>query len=67
MAISLAMGLGVVFRPEILAGFPDFIKQIFGSAITTGGLTAIFLNVVLPDSLREQKIGSSHDPLSAKH
>ncbi|GGB12450.1 nucleobase:cation symporter-2 family protein [Agarivorans gilvus] len=67
MAISLAMGLGVVFRPEILAGFPDVIKQIFGSAITTGGLTAIFLNVVLPQSLREQKVETSQDPLSVKH
>ena len=29
-------------------------NKIFGSAITTGGLTAIFLNIVLPESLREQ-------------
>lgn len=54
IAISLSMGLGVAFRPEILGIFPAVIKQIFGSAITTGGLTAIFLNIVLPESLREQ-------------
>ncbi|WDP93182.1 MAG: purine permease [Desulfobacter sp.] len=54
MAISLGMGLGVAFRPEILGIFPPLVKQIFGSAITTGGLTAIFLNVVLPQDLREQ-------------
>lgn len=54
MAISLGLGLGVAFRPEILGIFPQIIKQIFGSAITTGGLTAIFLNVVLPQSLRQQ-------------
>ena len=54
MAISLSMGLGVVFRPEILGIFPTVIKQIFGSAITTGGLTAIFLNIVLPEAYREQ-------------
>jgi xanthine permease XanP len=54
MAISLGLGLGVAFRPEILGIFPQIIKQIFGSAITTGGLTAIFLNIVLPQSLREQ-------------
>ena len=54
MAISLGLGLGVAFRPEILGIFPKLIQQIFGSAITTGGLTAIFLNVVLPMELREQ-------------
>ena len=54
MAISLGLGLGVAFRPEILGIFPQLIKQIFGSAITTGGLTAIFLNIILPQSLHEQ-------------
>lgn len=54
MAISLGLGLGVVFRPEILGIFPDLVRQIFGSAITTGGLTAVFLNIVLPRELREQ-------------
>ena len=56
MAISLGLGLGVVFRPEILGVFPVFIKQVFGSAITTGGLAAILLNIFLPQSLREQKL-----------
>jgi len=54
MAISLGLGLGVTFRPEILGIFSPLVKQIFGSAITTGGLTAIFLNVILPDELRKQ-------------
>ncbi|MCG8635781.1 MAG: purine permease [Desulfobacterales bacterium] len=54
MAISLGLGLGVAFRPEILGIFPELVQQIFGSAITTGGLTAIFLNIVLPEELREQ-------------
>ncbi|THB80408.1 MAG: purine permease [Desulfobacteraceae bacterium] len=49
MAISFGLGLGVTFRPEILGHFPEFARQIFGSAITTGGLTAIFLNIVLPE------------------
>lgn len=54
IAISLGLGLGVTFTPQILGIFPPIVKQIFGSAITTGGLTAIFLNVVLPEKLREQ-------------
>ena len=48
MAISLGTGLGVVFVPQILSHFPGIIQKIFGSAITTGGLTAILLNIVLP-------------------
>jgi len=54
MAISFGVGLGVTFRPEILGIFPDIVKSIFGSAITTGGLMAIALNIFLPQSLREQ-------------
>jgi len=56
MAISFGMGLGVAFRPEILGIFPPIVKSIFGSAITTGGLTAIALNIFLPESLRGQPI-----------
>jgi len=48
IAISLGMGLGVVFVPQILQYLPDFARQIFSSAITTGGLTAIILSIVLP-------------------
>ncbi len=62
IAISLGLGLGVSFRPEILSKMPFIVKQIFGSAITTGGLTAIFLNIVLPRSLKKQKI-SEDNPL----
>jgi xanthine permease XanP len=54
MAISFGMGLGVAFRPEILGIFPQIVKNIFGSAITTGGLTAIILNMYLPQSLHAQ-------------
>lgn len=61
MAISFGMGLGVAFRPEILGIFPDLVKNIFGSAITTGGLTAILLNLYLPQSLREQPPEGSSD------
>ena len=61
MAISFGLGLGVVFVPQILQNAPSLIKQIFGSAITTGGLTAILLNIVLPRAYKDQPVG--HDPL----
>lgn len=58
MAISFGLGLGVAFVPEITKNFSPVLKSIFGSAITTGGLTAILLNIVLPRSLRGQKVGN---------
>jgi xanthine permease XanP len=60
IAISLGLGLGVVFTPEILNPFSSFFRSMFSSPITTGGLTAILLNVVLPREISKQKI--SKDP-----
>ncbi|MBE9108016.1 purine permease [Nodosilinea sp. LEGE 07298] len=48
VAVSLALGLGVVYSPDIFADKPALIKNIFSSGISTGGLTAILLNIVLP-------------------
>jgi xanthine permease XanP len=48
IAISMGLGLGVAFVPEILNPFPAVIKSIFGSSITTGGLTAMLCNAILP-------------------
>jgi xanthine permease XanP len=48
VAISLALGLGVVYHPEIFDDKPVLIKNIFSSGISTGGLTAIMLNILLP-------------------
>ena len=63
MAISLGTGLGVVFVPQILSHFPEIIQKIFGSAITTGGLTAILLNIVLPrGGVLEESVEDAPDP-----
>lgn len=48
IAVSLAMGLGAAFVPELFVGKPDVIKNIFASATSTGGLTAILLSWLLP-------------------
>jgi xanthine permease XanP len=56
MAVSFGLGMGVTFMPEILDKFPPLIKSVFSSGITTGGLSAIILNVLLPKSLRERKL-----------
>ena len=61
IAIALGMGLGVILIPEILQNFSPFFKSMFGSPITTGGLTAIFLNIVLPKELQKQKVSTKPD------
>ncbi|WP_369335249.1 uracil-xanthine permease family protein [Natrialba sp. PRR66] len=48
LAVSMALGLGVSFRPEILQNFPSEVQTLFGSALVTGGMAALVLNVVLP-------------------
>ena len=47
VAISFSMGLGVELYPEILSQFPETVKNIFSSGITTGGLAAIISNMVI--------------------
>lgn len=50
MAVSFSMGLGVAEMPEILQFMPSFVKNIFANGIASGGIAAITLNLVLPDS-----------------
>lgn len=48
IAVSFGLGLGVMMVPEVVAQFPKVAQNLFGSAVTTGGLAAIILNLVLP-------------------
>ena len=49
IAISFGLGLGVQIVPDLLNNIPSTdLKNILSSGVTTGGLTAIVLNLVLP-------------------
>ena len=48
LAVALGLGLGVTFIPEILEASPPLIKSLFASGISTGGITALLLNLILP-------------------
>jgi NCS2 family nucleobase:cation symporter-2 len=48
LALSMALGLGVGFRPEVLQQFPTEVQTLFGSALVTGGFAALLLNIVIP-------------------
>ncbi|NRA26291.1 MAG: purine permease [Opitutales bacterium] len=48
LATSLGMGVGVSAAPQVLEPLPDFAKSLLSSGISTGGLTALILNAVMP-------------------
>ncbi len=68
MAMSFSMGLGIAQKPEILQFMPEFIKNILSSGIAAGGLTAIILNLVLPETkvLTETKAAENAEQTQAK-
>lgn len=47
LAVSFACGLGVELAPDILSHTPDWVKGIFSSGITTGGVVAILANIFI--------------------
>jgi xanthine permease XanP len=48
LALSLGVGLGVTFVPELLQALPPLLKNMLSSGIATGGMSALLLNTVLP-------------------
>lgn len=49
ISISLALGLGITTRPDLLSHLPDSLKMLFGSGISTGTIFALILNLLLRD------------------
>lgn len=49
IATSLALGLGVTFRPEFIAQLPEALQMIFSSGISTGTIVALVLNLLLKE------------------
>ncbi|ENM5834365.1 uracil-xanthine permease [Vibrio metoecus] len=58
MALSFSMGLGIAQKPEILQFMPEFIKNLFSSCVAAGGITAILLNLLLPEVRRDENAAS---------
>lgn len=49
IAISLALGLGIAQVPDFLKHLPELLRNILSSGVATGGITALILNLVLPE------------------
>ena len=62
MALSFSMGLGIAQKPEILQFMPEFIKNLFSSGVAAGGITAIVLNLLLPEVRRDENAAAVTEP-----
>ncbi len=64
MAVSFGLGLGVAMVPDVLKEMPKLVQNIFGSAITTSGLSAIILNLCLPGASTEKNHTQNTDAIA---
>ncbi|MBI6674749.1 purine permease [Pseudomonas syringae] len=50
IATSLGVGLGIASQPALLHQLPKLVQNLFDSAITSGGITAIVMCLLIPES-----------------
>jgi len=56
VAVSFGIGLGVEAVPEVLKQLPALVSNLFGHAVTTGGILAMLLNIVLPSERGDERV-----------
>ena len=50
LALGIAAGLTVTYRPEIVNELPDLVKMVCGNGVALGAIVTVIANLVLPDS-----------------
>ena len=63
IATSFGVGLGIAAQPNLLHLMPTLVQNLFDSAITSGGLTAIVLCLLLPEA-KTTSAAANHTPES---
>ena len=61
IAISMGLGLGVTFRPDVIHNLPEAIRMIFSSGISTGTIAALILNAVLKEKKTSMEFENMYD------
>ena len=56
IATSLGVGLGVAAQPQLLHRMPQLVQNLFDSAITSGGFTALIMCLLLPEPKRSGEV-----------
>jgi NCS2 family nucleobase:cation symporter-2 len=49
VAVSIALGLGITTRPDLLSNLPNTLQMLFASGISTGTIAALLLNICLKE------------------
>ncbi|MDU8419309.1 nucleobase:cation symporter-2 family protein [Pseudomonas syringae] len=49
IATSLGVGLGIAAQPALLHQLPKLVQNLFDSAITSGGITAVVMCLLIPE------------------
>jgi NCS2 family nucleobase:cation symporter-2 len=49
IASALGIGLGVTFRPDVVAQLPGILSSLFGSGISAGTIVALVLSLILKE------------------
>jgi xanthine permease len=67
VCVGLASGMAVTLEPNLLQHFPEDLKMLFHSGITTGTLATVILNMLLPKSKKsELEDDESEENITAK-
>jgi xanthine permease XanP len=69
IATSFGVGLGIAAQPTLLHHLPQWVQSLFDSAITSGGLTAIVMSLMLPEAKETNETGEAkkHTTESFEH
>ncbi|QXO16180.1 MULTISPECIES: uracil-xanthine permease family protein [Vibrio] len=59
LAVSFGIGLGVMLVPEVMQEMPKLLQSVFGSPVTTSGIAAIIMTLVLPEG-KDQTTANQH-------
>lgn len=49
VAVSIALGLGITTRPDLLSNLPNGLQMLFASGISTGTIAALVMNICLKE------------------
>lgn len=59
IAVSFGIGLGVDAEPDFLSQLPPIFKNLFGSAVASGGIAAMLINVLLPKESNKSTVNQT--------
>lgn len=58
IATSFGVGLGVAAQPQLLHRMPQLVQNLFDAAITSGGVTALIMCLLLPEPKRSGEVST---------